>query len=232
MGEFLENSPRLTLEVFHAFRDERPKGEKRKMIDGVPMQVPPSSLIHERIGRNPEPETTVIDTAIGIGEVCTERLCFFAKVPSPGNRPDGRAGLDRPLALAAMPACCQRHEHHRGARIVQQDVIATDLHGRSGNGWSRRELRDADDDITIPDFGDIGPLGDFYRYTALFAGPAGGRVERCDQFDETAGWVGGPFNLPPAIQRIEARQPIVGGRRAIAAGARSNHRTTGADPNA
>ena len=52
MGEFLPQYPRLTLEVFHAFRDERPKEEKWELIDGVPMMMPPPSLIHQRIAKN------------------------------------------------------------------------------------------------------------------------------------------------------------------------------------
>ena len=33
MGDFLPQSPRFTLEMFHAFRDERPKEEKWELIE-------------------------------------------------------------------------------------------------------------------------------------------------------------------------------------------------------
>lgn len=52
MGEMLSNTPRVSLEAFHAFRDERPKSEKWELIDGVPMMMPPPSLIHQRIANN------------------------------------------------------------------------------------------------------------------------------------------------------------------------------------
>ena len=39
---------------FHAFRDERPKEEKWELIDGVPMMMPPPTLMHQRIARNLE----------------------------------------------------------------------------------------------------------------------------------------------------------------------------------
>lgn len=52
MGEMLPNTPRVSLEAFHAFRDERPKSEKWDLINGVPMMMPPPSLIHQRIANN------------------------------------------------------------------------------------------------------------------------------------------------------------------------------------
>jgi len=48
----LPNVPRISLEAFHAFRDERPKSEKWELIDGMPMMMPPPSLVHQRISKN------------------------------------------------------------------------------------------------------------------------------------------------------------------------------------
>ena len=48
-GDFLRRTPQLTMEQFHAFRDERPKEEKWELIDGVPMMMPPPTLVHQRI---------------------------------------------------------------------------------------------------------------------------------------------------------------------------------------
>jgi len=53
-GDFLRRTPQLTMEQFHAFRDERPKEEKWELIDGVPMMMPPPTLMHQRISRNLE----------------------------------------------------------------------------------------------------------------------------------------------------------------------------------
>jgi Uma2 family endonuclease len=53
-GGFLARTPQLTMRQFHAFRDERPKEEKWELIDGVPMMMPPPTLVHQRIARNLE----------------------------------------------------------------------------------------------------------------------------------------------------------------------------------
>lgn len=50
-GDFIRE-PQVTFEDFDAFRDERPKEEKWELIDGVPMVMPPPTLIHQRICRN------------------------------------------------------------------------------------------------------------------------------------------------------------------------------------
>ena len=200
MGEFLPQYPRLTLEVFHAFRDERPKEEKWELIDGVPMMMPPPSLIHRRIAKNiasmldarmsvsqpqrlsdheigvllpddekfnPEPDVTVIDEAIGLDQIYAERFYFVAEVLSNSDRPERRAGSDKPVALAAKLGYYQRHEHCRGVVIVRQDRIEADFYVRLAGGWVCHELRTPHARIAIPDIGDIGPLGDLYRHTPL-----------------------------------------------------------------
>src|SRR5262245_7712164 len=104
-GDFLRRAPRLTMEQFRAFRDERPKSEKWELIDGVPMMMPAPTLMHQRIARNletllnarlrevkpewqadyevgvllkgddkysPEPDVTIIDATIALGQVYVE----------------------------------------------------------------------------------------------------------------------------------------------------------------
>jgi Uma2 family endonuclease len=60
-GDFLRRAPQLTMEQFHAFRDERPKEEKWELIDGVPMMMPPPTVMHVRISRNLE---TLLNTRL------------------------------------------------------------------------------------------------------------------------------------------------------------------------
>ncbi|MBN8909682.1 MAG: Uma2 family endonuclease [Rhodospirillales bacterium] len=202
MGEMLPNYPRVSLEAFHAFRDERPKSEKWELIDGVPMMMPPPSLIHQRIANNiwfllnnrlqmakpewradheigvllgndslynPEPDVTVIDTEIEIDQVYAERFYFVAEVLSSSDRPERRAGSDKPIVLVTKIAYYQRHEPCRGVLVVRQDIVHADLHIRNGDGsWSLIEVRAPSDRIVIPDIGDIGPLADLYRHTPLF----------------------------------------------------------------
>ena len=200
MGDFLPQSPRFTLEMFHAFRDERPKEEKWELIDGVPMMMPPPSLIHQRISKNiamllydrlrmvkpewmpdheigvllpkdekynPEPDVTVIDTEIALGQIYAERFYFVAEVLSSSDRPEQRAGSDRPVVLAAKLGYYSRHEHCRGVLIVHQDRIEAELYRRSTN-WTSVTLSSPADRVVIDDIGDIGRLGDLYRHTPLF----------------------------------------------------------------
>jgi Uma2 family endonuclease len=203
-GDFVRRLPQLTLEQFHAFRDERPKEEKWELIDGAPMMMPPPTLVHQRISRNletllherlretrpewmadreigillpkdekynPEPDVTVIDGDIRLDQVYAERFYFVAEVLSEGNRPELRAGSDKPQVLAAKIDYYRLHEHCRGVLIVHQNRIEAELHVRA-ELWTKTQLRDPADRIVIPDIGDIGPLGALHRHTPLFPGEA------------------------------------------------------------
>ncbi|MFM9939091.1 MAG: Uma2 family endonuclease [Hyphomicrobiaceae bacterium] len=200
MGDFLRRLPQFTLEMFHAFRDERPREEKWELIDGVPMMMPPPTLIHQRIARNletllnerlrvsrpawmadreigillphdetfnPEPDVTVIDTAIDVGQVYATRFYFVAEVLSSSNRPELRAGSDKPIVLAAKLAFYQQHPPCAGVLIVQQEKVGATLYARAKD-FVAVEMNDAADRLDIPDIGDIGKLGDLYRDTPLW----------------------------------------------------------------
>lgn len=200
MGDFLRRLPQFSLEQFHAFRDERPKEEKWELIDGVPMMMPPPSLVHQRISGNierllnaalsvarpawqadreigillpdderynPEPDITVIDTDIALGQIYAERFYFVAEVLSSANRPEQRSGSDKPHVLSAKIDYYRLHGHCRGILIVHQDRIEAELHHRTPDGWLTRDLRASADRLVIPGIGDIGALGDLYRNTPL-----------------------------------------------------------------
>lgn len=203
MGDVLQRRWVVTLDEFHAFRDERPKAEKWELIGGVPMMTPPPTLIHQRISGNletllndrlasvqphwqadrsigvllpddprfnPEPDVTVIDTAIEVGQLYAERFYFVAEVLSESNRSETFGGSDRPAPLAAKLAYYQVHEHCRGVLIVRQDRIEATLHTRSADGWHVATTLDTPGSrIVLPDIGDIGPLGALYRHTPLYA---------------------------------------------------------------
>lgn len=201
MGEGLQRRWQVTLEQFHAFRDERPKEEKWELIDGTPMMMPPPTLIHQRIASNlehllnaklidvrpewradreigillphderfnPEPDVTVIDTAVEVDQLYAGRFYFVAEVLSNSDRPERRAGADKPIPLAAKLGYYTGHEPCRGVLIVRQDRIEAELHLRTGSAWTARVLADPADRVAIPDIGDIGPLGALYRFTPLF----------------------------------------------------------------
>ena len=191
-GDFLRRAPQLTMEQFHAFRDERPKEEKWELIDGVPMMMPPPTLVHQRIARtssacstpsceaarpqwqadrevgvwlegdekyNPEPDVTVIDAAIAMGQIYVERFYFVAEVLSENDK---KAVLDAKLAYY------KEHEHNRCVLFVRQDQIGAQQHDRRNDGtWTQRTLRSPQASLTFPDIGTVGRLGDLYKHTPL-----------------------------------------------------------------
>lgn len=191
-GDFLTRTPQLTMQQFHALRDSRPKEEKWELIDGVPMMMPPPTLVHQRIASNldrllnahfdkakpewrsdrevgvllksdekynPEPDVTVIDAAIALGQIYVERFYFVAEVLSES---------DKKAALEAKLAYYKAHEHNRCVLFVRQDQIGAHQHDRRTDGyWARRVLKSPQAPLTFPDIGTVGRLGDLYRYTPL-----------------------------------------------------------------
>lgn len=63
MGDILQRGRVMTLEQFHTFRDGRPEREKWELIDGVPMMMPPPTLMHQRISGNLE---TLLNNRLGL----------------------------------------------------------------------------------------------------------------------------------------------------------------------
>ena len=190
-GDFLRRMPQLTMPQFHAFRDSRPKEEKWELIDGVPMMMPPPTLMHQRIARNleallnarlrdakpewqadrevgvwlkgderynPEPDVTVIETAFAIEQVYVERFYFVAEVLSPSEK---REVLDSKLAYY------QAHENNACVLFVRQDRIGAEQHDRTADGWRTRQLDDPGAELSFGGIGDIGRLGDLYKFTPL-----------------------------------------------------------------
>jgi Uma2 family endonuclease len=191
-GDFLRRTPQLTMEQFHAFRDQRPKEEKWELIDGVPMMMPPPTLMHQRISRNLE---TLLNARLG--EVKPEwqadrEVGVWLKGDEKYNpEPDvtvidtafavGQVYVqrfyfvaevlsesDRKAVLEAKLHYYQDHEHNRGVLFVRQDRIGAVQHNRKARGsWRRRQLTRAGAPLTFPDIGPIGRLGDLYKFTPL-----------------------------------------------------------------
>ena len=109
---------------------------------------------------NPEPDVTVIDTDIGVGQIYAARFYFVAEVLS---------GSDKPIVLDLKLAFYKQHAPCRGVLFVRQDRVEAELHVRSsGADWTLVELRDPATRIAVPDIGDIGCLGQIYRHTPLW----------------------------------------------------------------
>jgi Uma2 family endonuclease len=190
-GDFLRRTPQITMKQFHAFRDERPKEEKWELIDGVPMMMPPPTLIHQRVSGNlehclntrlatvrpewhadrevgiwlggddkynPEPDVTVIDADVEIGQIYVEHFYFVAEVLSQSDKPE---------VLDAKLAYYKNHGANLGVLFVRQDRIEATLHARSGKRWKTSPLERADQRIVVPEIGDIGCLAELYRHTPL-----------------------------------------------------------------
>lgn len=190
-GDYLRRGPHLTMEQFHALRDERPKHEKWELIDGIPAMMPPPTLIHQRIARNLEgmlndrlviakPEWQA-DREIGVlipgdetfnpepdvtvidAAVAIDQLYAerFYFVAEVLSR------SDKPAVLAAKLAYYQQHEHCRGVMFIRQDRVEAELHCRNSS-WIKLRLTDPAERIDLVDLGDIGRLGALYRNTPLW----------------------------------------------------------------
>jgi Uma2 family endonuclease len=108
---------------------------------------------------NPEPDVTVIDAAVAMGQIYVERFYLVAEVLSES---------DKKAVLAAKLAYYQAHEHNRCVLFVRQDRIGAQQHDRQGGGsWAQRTLRGPQSPLTTPDIGAIGRLGDLYKHTPL-----------------------------------------------------------------
>jgi Uma2 family endonuclease len=108
---------------------------------------------------NPEPDVTVIDAAIAMGQIYVERFYFVAEVLSASDK---KAVLDAKLAYY------EAHEHNRCVLFVRQDRIGARQHDRQTDGsWRSRALRGAQAPLTLAGIGTIGRLGDLYRFTPL-----------------------------------------------------------------
>jgi Uma2 family endonuclease len=115
-------------------------------------------LLPEDDKYNPEPDVTVIDTDISLGQIYATRFYFVAEVLS---------GSDKPIVLDLKLAFYQQHGSCRGVLFVEQDRVAAEFHARNET-WQVTELGEPTDRIVIPDIGDIGSLGQLYRHTPLW----------------------------------------------------------------
>jgi Uma2 family endonuclease len=107
----------------------------------------------------PEPDVTVIDTAIEARQLYAHRFHFVVEVLS---------AHDKPQMLDLKLAWYRRHTHCLGALFIAQDRIHATLSSREGIGWREAGLSDPKDLIVLPEIGAIGTLGDAYRHAPLF----------------------------------------------------------------
>ena len=91
---------------------------------------------------NPEPDVTVIDAAIAIGQIYVERFYFVAEVLSES---------DKKAVLEAKLAYYKEHEHNRCVLFVRQDQIGADQQiGRTMAAGASERLQDPAASLDIP----------------------------------------------------------------------------------
>jgi Uma2 family endonuclease len=191
-GDFLRRRPQLTMEQFHALRDERPKEEKWELIDGVPMMMPPPTVMHVRIARNLETLLNVRLAAVKPEWEADREVGLWLEGDEKYNpEPDvtvidtdfvvGQIYVqrfylvaevlsesDKKAVLEAKLRYYQEHEHNRCVLLVRQDRGSAVQYDRQARGnWSRRQLARSGTALAFPDIGLVGRLGDLYRSTPL-----------------------------------------------------------------
>lgn len=107
---------------------------------------------------SPEPDVTVIDTDVELGQIYATRFYFVAEVLSVN---------DKKWMLDLKTGYYRSHPNCVGVLFVRQDCLEADLHVREED-WTIRKLSSVLDRIDIPAIGDIGRLQDLYRHTPLF----------------------------------------------------------------
>jgi Uma2 family endonuclease len=106
---------------------------------------------------NPEPDVTVIDQDVKLGQIYADKFYLVAEVLSPH---------DKAWVLKSKLAYYQAHENCLAVLFLRQDRIGADLYLRTA-GWKKLTIASHAGRIDIPGIGDIGALGALYRDTPL-----------------------------------------------------------------
>jgi len=179
------------MKQFHALRDERPKEEKWELIDGVPMMMPPPTLVHQRIALNLILLLTTRLAAVNPEWLVSQESGLLIAGDDKFNpEPDVvvidakielgqiyaerfyfvaevRSPNDKEEVFQAKLAYYTEHEHNRGVLFVHQDRMRAEQHDRGRDGWRCKALAEPEDPLTFVDIGTIGRLGELYKHTPL-----------------------------------------------------------------
>jgi Uma2 family endonuclease len=144
---------------------QRISGNLERLLNEKLSVVKPSWYADREIGLllpnddrfNPEPDVTVIDAEVQMGQIYAERFYVVAEVLS---------ASDKTWVLEAKLDYYQKHDHCCAVLFVKQDRIGADVYLRSSS-WVKLELSDPSARLNIPNVGDIGALCDLYRNTPL-----------------------------------------------------------------
>ena len=179
----------MDVDEFMAFLETRPKEERWHLIEGIAVMMAPPSLAHQRIAWNlcellnrafaakgsdlfayheiairlpgvlnfqPEPDVVVAPGTAGY-ELYSEDFRLVAEILSPSN------------TRTEMELKFRRYREAPGnlyALLIEPRELFVEVHARS-RSWQPLTLKQAGDQIDMPEFGVRCPVGDLYRGTPL-----------------------------------------------------------------
>lgn len=181
----------MTIEEFLAFTDERPKGERWELIEGVPILNPSPIDFHQIIVTNIV--TLLMAEKIAKGHAWLPFIGTGTRVPASKNSlpqpdamviagaPTGTPVTDDALVIfevlsrsntkadqawrrkvyASVPNC----RHYVTLSLKAAEVTAFDR----DTGWAERTLSGRDSVLDLPALGVAAPLEAVYRYTPIGA---------------------------------------------------------------
>jgi Uma2 family endonuclease len=184
------NEPRLSLEEFRAFRNARPGEEKWELIDGVPMMMPPPTIIHQIIARNLVRHLTDVLDRVKPSWLATHEIgvelpggVLYHPEPdvvvidadvAPGQRyaetfyvvAEVLSESDNPEPIAAKVAFYQSQPSNSCILLIGQDALHVEILERGADDlWHRRLLDGAGQTVGVAAIGDICTLAQLYRGT-------------------------------------------------------------------
>lgn len=191
-GDFLPSSIRMPMHIFEAWRASRPDEERWQLIDGVPMMMPPPTLMHQKIASNLERALddrlealrNGMTVAREIGIKLPEVLDYLPE-PDVAVIAEGfgldqvyadrfylvaevLSGSDSDALIAAKLDFYKRHSSNRCVLLIAQDRMHVTVHEHLGEaGWSMREISAPDAELSVPLIGTICRLADLYNRTPL-----------------------------------------------------------------
>jgi Uma2 family endonuclease len=189
VGAVRQHAPILSVGSFRAWLTSRPDEEHWELIEGVPMMMTPPNRRHQRIASNlekllnvalkrhnpvlaayqdigvnivstvpydPEPDVTVIREDENPDPRYAERFYLVAEVLSESDK--GIIESKRDIYRAHPSCTC--------ILLIRQDRLEITVDSRAGDGW-RSQMLHGSDELILPEFGLMCPVGDVYRDTPL-----------------------------------------------------------------
>lgn len=188
-GDFLPSSVHMPMHLFEAWRDSRPDEERWQLIDGVPMMMPPPTLVHQRIASNLEraleARLDVVQNGMAvareIGIKLPDVLDYLPETDVAVIDADIRLGqvyAERLYVIAEVLSDSESanlidaklgfykgHVDCVAVLLVRQDAVHITTHERSTQGdWQVRAITGLDAELVMP------TLGSICRFTALYRG--------------------------------------------------------------